>query len=95
MVMKNLINRSYEAIKKRGLIKDTTSGLEFINKAEEELKEWKEAYLTPGIDLQKCAEEATDLATVCFMWLLNVGYNPIDEFEKVVIKNEKRANETV
>ena len=36
-------------------------------------------------------EEITDIATVCFMQVKHLGYDPIKEFEKIVLKNEKRA----
>ena len=89
--MKQLIERSYKAIRERGLITDETSGAQFIAKAYEELNEWKEAYYTSGLSLDKSAEECTDLMTVCCMWLVNSGYDPIEEFRKVVEKNEERA----
>ena len=85
--MEHLINRSYEAIKGRGLIKHDTLEVEFFLKMKEELKEISSAF---G-DEQHYIEECIDLATVCFMQIVHLGYNPIIEFEKVVLKNEKRV----
>ena len=85
-----LINRSYQAIKERGLIKDDTSAEEFIDKCYEEMDEVSKAvYVNDACYV----EELTDLATVCIMQIHHMGYNFIDEFEKVVVKNEKRATD--
>lgn len=87
--MEQLINRSYEAIKARGLIKDDTIESEFFLKMKEELIEISSSF---G-DEKHYIEECTDLATVCFMQIMHLGYNPIEEFEKCVLKNERRAKE--
>jgi len=85
--MDQLINRSYSAIKGRGLITEDTIESDFFLKMKEELKEIADSY---GNE-KHYVEECIDLATVCFMQVLHLGYNPIKEFEKVVLKNEKRA----
>jgi len=94
--MKELINRSYQAIIKRGLIKKETHIFHFLQKIDEEFKEVEDScneYYASGT--KKCKEhyieELTDLATVCFMQIKNLGYDPIEEFEKVVQKNENRC----
>jgi NTP pyrophosphatase (non-canonical NTP hydrolase) len=83
-----LLNRSYKAIQERGLITEKTHNLDFYEKAKEELYEIEDSlhYLVGDTD-----EEITDLMTVCAMWLMNRGKNPIEEFKKVVEKNEQRA----
>jgi predicted RNA-binding protein with EMAP domain len=81
-----LIERSYSAIRKRGLITDDTIESEFFLKMKEELSEIAGAF---G-DEKHYIEECIDLATVCFMQIKHLGYDPIKEFEKVVIKNENR-----
>jgi hypothetical protein len=81
-----LINRSYKAIQKRGLITDKTSDLEFFEKAKEELNEIADSFRLENTD-----EEITDLMTVCCMWLVHRGKDPIKEFKNVVLKNEHRA----
>lgn len=96
--MEELIQRSYEAIKARGLINDNTDFLDFIEKLKEELIEVIDSETIYNLEkteyyLKKYIEELIDLSTVCFMQIKHLGYNPIDEFEKVVIKNEKRAKE--
>lgn len=86
--MKQLIERSYNAIRKRGLIKSNTKKYEFIRKLKEELLEVEDAYNHEKE--QRYIEELTDLATVCIMQIHHLGYGFENEFEKVVIKNESR-----
>ena len=86
--MKELIERSYKAIQERGLITDKTTNSEFIDKCYEELSECCQANL---FYKEHYIEELTDLATVCIMNIRHLGYDFETEFEKVVIKNEKRA----
>ena len=91
--MEQLINRSYKAIKDRGLITNKTKKSDFIKKLHEELYECELTQLS-GYGKNKevdYIEELIDLSTVCFMQVLHLGYDPIKEFEKVVIKNENRA----
>jgi NTP pyrophosphatase (non-canonical NTP hydrolase) len=97
-----LINRSYEAIKARGLITKDTPKEEFISKLFEEVHEAQDVELTifHGEDVMtseekqhynnRYIEELTDLATVAIMQIHHLGYDFIKEFEKVVIKNETR-----
>jgi NTP pyrophosphatase (non-canonical NTP hydrolase) len=91
-----LLNRSYEAIKKRGLITDETTISNFLEKINEESFEViQEGVMYNHIySMDEChyIEELIDLATVCFMQVMNLGYDPIEEFRKVVEKNESRAN---
>lgn len=100
--MKALIERMYKSIVGRGLITPTTSCREFIYKLDEELNEVKEEFYIfcnedwDSFDKKdKYVEELTDLATVCFMQIKHLGYDPIKEFKKVLEKNEKRANESL
>lgn len=88
--MKDLITRSYNAIRKRGLITDETKNSEFIEKIMEELEEVHEATII-GTQ-ENYIEELTDLATVCIMNIHHLGYDFEAEFEKVLQKNEQRAN---
>jgi len=83
----SLLNRSYAAIEKRGLITHNTTESDFFLKMKEELSEVADAF---NEGKQRYVEECTDLATVCFMQIKHLGYDPIKEFEKVVIKNENR-----
>lgn len=96
--MKKLIERSYKAIVGRGLITPTTYEIEFIRKLEEELDEVRHEFrMQSNPDWEsyektdKYIQELTDLATVAIMQIHHLGYNFINEFEKVVQKNEKRA----
>ena len=93
-----LIQRSYEAIKKRCLITKNTSPDDFIIKMNEELSEveYEGGHYQHGLYKDKnkykikYIEELTDLATVAIMQIHHLGYDFVKEFEKVIIKNEKR-----
>lgn len=87
--MKKLIDRSYAAIVKRGLITNETKKIDFLCKIEEEFHEVESECFT---NEKRYIEELTDLATVCFMQIKNLGYDPVKEFEKVVVKNETRKD---
>ena len=100
---KQLLNRSYQAIVNRGLITPKTKPYEFIDKINEEVAEVEEClslevspdeYIDYEIENKdRYVEELTDLATVCIMQIHHLGYDFEKEFEKVVLKNERRANE--
>ncbi len=90
--MKNLIERSYKAIRERGLITNKTTTLDFIKKLNEEMHECAVAeVMYRKLGNENYIEELTDLATVAIMQIYHLGYDFIKEFEKVVLKNEKRA----
>lgn len=97
--MKDLIQRSYEAIQARGLITDETTRYDFLEKIREELSEAEiecehithDLYRNIPKHKKRYIEEITDTMTVCLMQLKHLGCDPIEEFEKVVIKNEQRA----
>ena len=74
----------------RGLINSRTTRMDFIKKIDEESNEIKEAYYK-SMPQNRYIEELTDLATVCIMQIHHLGSDFIEEFEKGVIKNEKRA----
>lgn len=84
--MKELIERSYEAIKKRGLIDDFTTLDDFFDKIKEEYNE-----VMTADSNDELTEELADLATVCLTCIKFIGKDPVKEFEKVIIKNEKRS----
>ena len=83
----DLIERSYTAIRKRGLIYDGIITDEFEKKMKEELKE-----INDTVNEMDYISEVTDLATVCIMQIKHLGYDFEKEFEKVVIKNETRKD---
>ncbi|RLD29614.1 MAG: hypothetical protein DRI73_10855 [Bacteroidetes bacterium] len=89
--MKDLIIRSYKAIHERGLIDKGTTVYEFYDKMQEELNEIDDQLYNEPYDKDKIIEEVTDLMTVCIMTLHHHGFDPVKEFEKCVLKNEKRA----
>ena len=96
-----LLNRSYAAIRGRGLIKDNTSPDEFILKLHEELEEAESScdhymnglYKNQAKNKADYIEELGDIATVCFMQMIHLGYNPLEVLSDIVEKNEKRAND--
>jgi phosphoribosyl-ATP pyrophosphohydrolase len=89
--MKDLIERSYEAIRKRGMIDSDTHILDFIIKMKEEYEEIYAAYHVDE-DFDATIKEVTDLMTVCIMALQHHGFDPIKEFEKCVIHQETRKD---
>ena len=86
MDYKELLNRSYKSIEGRGLIDQNTTLDDFFDKIQEETREVFEAEYDKDLK-----EELNDLSTVCQMCIMWMDGNPIDEFEKGVIKNEQRA----
>ena len=85
--MKELIKRSYQAIRKRGLITDDTLIWEFIAKMKEELKEIEDA-----TDQESKISESVDLANVCICFIEHMGYDFIEEFRKCVEFQETRKD---
>lgn len=93
--MKQLIERSYKAIQKRGLITDKTLGFDFIKKLHEELLELTIAYYNDLSEPEDWIEETIDLITVGIMFLHHNKIDFIKEFENVIIKNETRKDKSL
>lgn len=87
--MKQLIERNYKSIVKRGLIKKTTNHVDFYNKLIEETKEVK-AELNGQINMPKLKEEITDVILTCLNWLRHYDEKPENELLKKIEKNENR-----
>ena len=89
-----LINRSYEATVKRGCINEDTTIHDFNDKLFEEVREVEiethTSYMTFG-DTDLLFNELADIAAVAFNAIIKLGGDPIKEFEKIVEKNEHRA----
>ena len=88
--MKDLIDRSYAAIRKRGKITDLTTDKEFIDKMSEELREIKYAHKL-RFEKDMIAESA-DLASVCINFLTHKGIDFEKEFKKCVEYQETRKD---
>jgi len=71
--MKKIIESNYKSIVKRGLINDTTSYQDFIDKLDEEVAEFKEDYRP---------EELADIILVC----LNIAKHYNIDIEKELLK---------
>ena len=84
--MKDLINRSYEAIKKRGLITKNTLKTQFVQKMFDECSEVDDELYDLNPE-SKYIEEVTDLATVCIMQIHHLGYDFEKEFSNSYIKD--------
>jgi NTP pyrophosphatase (non-canonical NTP hydrolase) len=87
--MKQLINRNYKSIQKRGLITSKTSHVDFYHKLVEETKEVK-AELNGQINMPMLKEEITDVILTCLNWLRHYDENPENELLKKIEKNENR-----
>jgi len=85
--MKRLIEENYQSIVGRGLITQSTTKTQFINKLNEEVQEFIEAYLN-GIGNKN--EELADIILVC----LNIAkHHDIDieaELKNKIAINKKR-----
>ena len=85
--MKDLISRSYAAIRKRGLIKDDTTKTEFIDKISEEFNEIR-TFHSEKIFIR----EVVDLAAVCINTVTHKGYDFIEQLEECIIHQETRRD---
>jgi NTP pyrophosphatase (non-canonical NTP hydrolase) len=96
--MKNLINNNYDSIVKRGLITPNTNIFDFLDKLDEEVKEFKDSVveiantkLLKNSLFDNMNEELADIILVC----LNIAkHNNIDiekELKKKIQINYKRA----
>ena len=94
--MKDLIERSYQAIRKRGLIDENTLFKDFIRKLEEEVIEVEIITDVDGLvkftEVEHFIEEWIDVFTVCHMFFKHFNIDYKKEFEKCVIKNETRKD---
>ena len=91
--MRELIERSYAAIRKRGLITADTDFMDILLKMDEELREIKESYCYDPVNpMENTIKETVDLMNVCICALIHHGFDPIAEFEKCVIHNENRKD---
>lgn len=88
--MKELIERSYLAIRKRGKIKDETTDNEFICKMAEELREIKYAHKLE-FKLGVIAE-TVDLINVGLCFLKHKGIDFEKEFEDCIKYQETRKD---
>ncbi len=86
----DLIERSYEAIRKRRKITVDTDMDDFIDKMQEETMEIVKAHCFGNFN--DAMKEIVDLMNVCICTLKHHGFNPIAEFEKCVIHNETRKD---
>jgi len=82
-----LIQRSYAATKKRGLIDENTDIFDFEDKIYEEYLEIVETKT-----LDDMAREVVDLIAVCMNFLTNYGFDVEKEFEKCVLHQETRKD---
>ena len=84
--MDQLIERNYKSIVKRGLINDETKFSDFILKLDEEVYEFKEAYLFND----DYWIEAADIILVIFNMARHYNINIQDILKEKIIINENR-----
>jgi len=82
-----LIQRSYDATRKRGLIDENTDTFDFEYKIYEEYIEIVETKT-----LYDMAREVVDLMAVCMNFLTNYGFDVEKEFGKCVLHQETRKD---
>lgn len=85
--MKNLIERSYKATVKRGLITPQTTDYEFIGKIHEELTETIESW-----ESQDQWIEVADIILTCMNWARHRDIDIIEIMKSKTIYNEKRTD---
>jgi NTP pyrophosphatase (non-canonical NTP hydrolase) len=91
--MKDLINRNYASIVKRGYITPETTDLQFILKIEEEVEEAiYESLLNRKGKENNLGEELADVILTCLNYAHHVGINIEKELLKKIEKNEKRKD---
>lgn len=83
--MNRLLNRHYKAIRKRGLITDSTTKYDFIEKM---IEEWAEIKYSNESDID---QEIIDLMMVCSNFLIHRGCNVKKEIRKNLKTQQRRA----
>jgi len=86
--MKDLIERNYKSIVKRGLINNNTTETEFVMKLQEEVQEFIEA-LYYGTT-QESSEELADVILVCLNFAKHYDINIESELINKIKTNETR-----
>lgn len=87
--MKDIINRNYDSIIKRGLITSSTKPREFISKLYEECEELETSFLT-GTNEQK-SEELADVILVCLNIAKHYKIDIEKELNNKIEKNYERS----
>jgi len=86
----DITNRNYEATKRRGLITNSTSMFEFVNKMHEEVNELHDSYNTARIRCIFDPSVLADITLVCFAMAEHYGIDLIEEMRKKTEFNETR-----
>jgi len=88
-----LLNRCYEATRQRGCINNTTTIKDFNDKLLEEVREVEVESNANSLRYDKniLFNELADVAAVAFNYIIWLGGDPMEEYEKITIKNEQRA----
>jgi len=91
--MKDLINRNYASIVKRGYITPETTHEEFLDKLDEENDEvFKEYMLVITNKKHNLGEELADVILTCLNWAHHFSIDIEKELHKKIEKNEKRKD---
>ena len=85
--MKELIQRNYESIVKRGLINKYVTRLDFLDKLEEEVEEFKHEAINIT---ENQGEELADVILVCFNYAKHYNIDIESELKKKIDKNFRR-----
>lgn len=99
--MKDIINKNYESVVKRGCITPSTTAYEFIDKMYEELSEFEEE-LSNFIDSNPTSfnkydnlkEELSDIVLVCLNFAKHYDIDIEHELNKKILKNYERVEYT-
>jgi NTP pyrophosphatase (non-canonical NTP hydrolase) len=88
MNIKEIIGRNYYATKRRKLITDKTTNLDFIIKLQEEVSELEESFSFSEID----DSELADVVLVCFAMAQHNKIDLLKAMEVKMLYNEKRTD---
>ena len=90
MEIQEIINRNYEATKKRGLIDEKTNAYNFTSKINEELNELDESIYNCGKKFDE--KELADIILVCFSMAKHNNINILQFLEEKMLFNEQRID---
>jgi len=91
MDIQEIIERSYQATVKRGLINDKTSKIDFLEKIKEEYYELRTSMYSYKYEYFDESELA-DIVLVCFNMAKHFDIDLIKAIEEKTIYNEKRTD---
>lgn len=88
--MKNIIDRNYASIKKRGLITSKTHHVDFHHKLVEEVKEVKNEIIQSNINIDKLGLEISDVILTALNYARHYNIDIENKLKEKIVINETR-----